>query len=502
LVPEGHDITELRRVESQLEESLQKYHAIFNQAFTFMGVISLDGTLIEANSHALAFIEAKPEDVLQKPFWKTPWWAHSLEMQKKLQEAISKVAKGETVHFEATHEAKDGALHYIDFVLRPIKDETGKVIFMVPEGRDITELRHVEAKLQENFYKYNAIFNQTFTLMGILTLDGTLIEANPTALQSVGAKLEDVIHKPFWETPWWADSKELQQKLKEAIGKVAAGETVCFELTYKAVDGNLHYLDFVLKPIIDEKGKIIFLLPTGNDITDLRQVEKNLQKIIESKSSFTSMVSHEIRTPLTALKESISIVLEGLAGEINAKQREFLTISQQNIDRLVRFVSEVLEFQKIEDRKLVLRRKNEDIAALIGQVRDQMLPLCKKHEISLIIDVPKNMPPIYCDKDKIIQVLMNLINNSIKATEKGYIKISVNVECKCVMFCIEDTGCGIKEEDLSKLFQRYAQFGPKPGGTGLGLSISQEIIEAHYGKIWAESTLGKGTFIYFVLPLY
>lgn len=133
------EIAERQRAEQALRESEHKIRALYDQTFQFIGLMTANGTLIEANRTALEFAGIKREDVLNKPFWKTPWWTHSPKLQEKLRQAVKKVAKGEFVRFEATHRDKQGILHYIDFSLKPVKDESGKVVMMIPEGRDITD---------------------------------------------------------------------------------------------------------------------------------------------------------------------------------------------------------------------------------------------------------------------------------------------------------------------------------------------------------------------------
>lgn len=133
------EIKERKKAEKALKESEKKLRTLYDQTFQFMGLMTREGTLIEANKTALEFCGIKLEDVINKPFWLTPWWSHSQELQEKLREAIKKVAQGEFVRFEATHQDKDGVTHRVDFSLKPVKDGTGKVMYMIPEGRVITE---------------------------------------------------------------------------------------------------------------------------------------------------------------------------------------------------------------------------------------------------------------------------------------------------------------------------------------------------------------------------
>jgi PAS domain S-box-containing protein len=143
------EIKKSKKAEEALRESERKIRALYDQTFQFIGLMKPDGTLIEANRTALEFSGTELSDVLNKPFWQTPWWTHSPELQEKLRQAIKKVAQGEFVRFEATHMAKDGTLHNVDFSLKPLKEENEKVIFMIPEGRDITERKKAEERGEE-----------------------------------------------------------------------------------------------------------------------------------------------------------------------------------------------------------------------------------------------------------------------------------------------------------------------------------------------------------------
>lgn len=150
-----------------LKKSEQKFRAIYDHTFQFIGLLSVDGTLIEANRTALEFTGKKESEVTGKLFWQTPWWAHSQELQEKLCAAIKKAGLGEFVRFEATHPAFDGSLHYIDFSLKPVKDEAGNVILIIPEGRDITDRRQAEKMLHRLNRQMRAISNCNRTLIQV-----------------------------------------------------------------------------------------------------------------------------------------------------------------------------------------------------------------------------------------------------------------------------------------------------------------------------------------------
>lgn len=237
----------------------------------------------------------------------------------------------------------------------------------------------------------------------------------------------------------------------------------------------------------------------------LSKYSKELEKLLQIKSDFTSTVSHELRTPLAAIKEGISIVLDGTGGAVNTEQAHFLEIAKKNVDRLTRLINDILDFQKLESGKMVFNMQENDINDVIKEAGSTMVPVVENKGIEFILDLEDGLPKIKFDKDKIIQVLTNLINNSVKFTEKGSITICSSKSDNAILVSVIDTGLGISKEGIPKLFQQFEQLEKgidrKTGGTGLGLAISKEIIERHRGKMWVKSESGKGATFSFLLPI-
>ncbi|MFA5724759.1 MAG: PAS domain S-box protein, partial [Candidatus Omnitrophota bacterium] len=144
------DISEFKTAEKKLQENEQKMRAVFDQTFQFIGLMTPKGILIQVNRAALDLIGSPAAEVLGKPFWEAPWWTHSPELQEKLRQAVKKAAGGKFIRFEATHLDKEGAVHNIDFSLKPVKDKDGRIIFLLPEGRDITDFLQAERLLKES----------------------------------------------------------------------------------------------------------------------------------------------------------------------------------------------------------------------------------------------------------------------------------------------------------------------------------------------------------------
>jgi len=240
-------------------------------------------------------------------------------------------------------------------------------------------------------------------------------------------------------------------------------------------------------------------------IAERRQAEAKMKEAMEIKYAFTSMVSHELRTPLAAIKENIDIVLDETAGGINPDQKDFLDSAKRNVDRLGRLINDVLDYQKLESRGLEFHILQADLNEVVRETAEAMRSLVTNQGLEFILSLGDNLPKIPFDRDKIIQVLMNLISNAVKFTEKGSITITTGRSKHGVWVSVKDTGIGIKEKDISKLFHSFvqleSQIDRKPGSTGLGLAISKEILHIHGGRIWAESTYGKGSTFIFLLPI-
>ena len=239
---------------------------------------------------------------------------------------------------------------------------------------------------------------------------------------------------------------------------------------------------------------------------ELEKKNEELKKLDQVKSDFISTVSHELRTPLTIIREAVAQVLDGILGETTEEQREFLTIGLKDIDRLGRIINNLLDISKIEKGKLDIKRQPVNLVEIAKEVCASFRPKIKNKGLTIKAKCSGSEVIAYIEKDKIVQVFNNLIGNAFKFTEKGGITVIITEEEEYVKVAIADTGKGISQEDLPRLFSKFEQFGrtngPGERGTGLGLAISKSIIELYGGKVTIESKLGKGTKFMFILPKY
>jgi len=296
-----------------------------------------------------------------------------------------------------------------------------------------------------------------------------------------------------------------------------------YSIDYRSLwpDGSIHWISAMGRGYYDAAGKAVRMEGIVIDITKRKQAEKTAEEEIiraekmrlfaEMKSKLVATVSHELRSPLATVKECVSLVLDGSVGNVNDGQKDMLDNAKQSIDRLNRLVENVLMLGKIESGKMGLRIEEADINKLAVETGKTMHVLAGDKGLDLTVNIDEGIPNIMIDIDKIIQVITNLLSNAIKFTERGGITLSTKLEDDAVHVTVQDTGPGIRPEDMPKLFDAFATSGgtlKTSGGMGLGLSISKDIVLAHNGKIWAESPsageagkFGEGSAFHFTLPV-
>ena len=224
------------------------------------------------------------------------------------------------------------------------------------------------------------------------------------------------------------------------------------------------------------------------------------------KDQFLSIVSHELRTPINAIMGFGSALDDELLGELNPEQHHYLQKMLSGSDHLLSLVDELLDLSRIQAGQLTLDLGPVDVRELIDQSVAGISPLLEKKHLQLQSHVQEGLPAMMVDSRRLQQVLINVINNAIKFTpEHGIIAVRARIEGNRLLVEVQDTGIGISEEDITKLFQRFNQvdtsFTRTAGGVGLGLAISKGLVEAHGGEIGVRSEPGRGSTFWFVLPL-
>jgi len=374
----------------------------------------------------------------------------------------------------------------------PILGPQGKPAYLLGISEDITERIQDEQQLREfSLAMENA-------LDGIARLDPEkkYLSVNKSYAAMMRYAPEEMVGLDRMTTVCPEDAEKAQQAFEEMLktGKAEA------EVKVIRKDGSIFHQYVVLVKNVSKEQHFNGFYCFAKDVTEHKYKES-----LEIKADLIQMVSHELRTPIHSVKEGLSIVLEGLTGEITPEQKEVLSISKRCVDRLARLVNDVLAFHKLEAGVIEFHMKKENLTRLIEEVAASMRPLIENKNLVLNLTLQKDLPEVELDHDKIVQVLMNFLQNAIKFTLQGEVTVTSSLHSQEVRVSVKDTGVGIQKKDIPKLFRKFGQLESAkliaPGGTGLGLAISKRIVERHHGKIEMVSEYKKGSVFSFTLPL-
>jgi len=251
------------------------------------------------------------------------------------------------------------------------------------------------------------------------------------------------------------------------------------------------------QPIRLSDGSLLGRLFLYLDITREKEID-------QTKSEFISIASHELRTPMTSIKGSLDLLLGGFAGDVNEETRELLVIAHSGCERLIRLINDILDLSKIEAGKMQLRLQRMNLVDSVQRSVRTIKSYADSLNVKLVVEAAEPLPEILGDKDRLDQVVTNLLGNAIKfSPPEGTVTVTVRavgegIECRVV-----DTGPGIPTDQVDRIFDKFHQVvGPskKKGGTGLGLTIARALVVEHNGRIWAESQVGRGSQFNFVIP--
>jgi signal transduction histidine kinase len=238
---------------------------------------------------------------------------------------------------------------------------------------------------------------------------------------------------------------------------------------------------------------------------EIQDKSRQLAEASKHKSQFLANMSHELRTPMNAILGYTELIMDNIYGEPTEKMRSVLTRVQSNGKHLLGLINDVLDLSKIEAGQLSLSLANYSVKDIVHSVFSSVESLAKNKKLALNVELPQKLPAAHGDERRLTQVLLNLVGNSIKFTDKGEVTISAQAAIGSYTIAVRDTGPGIAEEDQCKIFEEFQQADSsttkEKGGTGLGLAISKRIVEMHGGRLWVDSQLGHGSTFSFSIPL-
>ncbi len=440
-----------------------------------------------------------PEEVVGKTDYELCWRKEEADGYRQIDMRVMETNTPEYHIIESQLQANDKQA-WVETNKVPLHNSAGEVVGILGTYEDITERRKAERALQIAEERYRTIFENSAVAITMADEQERLISWNTFTENMLGMTKEDLYLKSvrsFYPEGEWERIRTHDVRQK--------GMQHHLETKMLKKDGEVIDVDVSLSVLKDSEGRVTGSIGVIRDITERKEADKKIKEAMDLKSQFISTVSHELRTPLTIIKEDIALIMDGATGRVKNKQRQVLEIAQRNIDRLARLINDVLDFQKLQSGRAKFNMQDNSINNAIETVYNTMVKAVKKNGVDLRLALDNTLPKVTYDNDKIIQVLTNLVSNAMKFTEKGSITIASRRIENAIRVSVCDTGCGIKQEDLPKLFHQFQQLmsggSRKTGGTGLGLAISKDIVEKHGGRIWVESESGKGTTFHFLLPI-
>ncbi|MEO8403504.1 MAG: PAS domain S-box protein [Chitinophagaceae bacterium] len=499
------DITEQKLIEQKIINDQKRYEAIFNSQFQFIGLTTPDGILTEVNEGILDFAGIEAKDVIGKHCYDAYWWSLTPEIKQQLKESTIKAGKGEFIRYETQIVGKGGKIAEIDFSIKPVRDDSGNIILLISEGRDITEKKLLEQKssVQEEqirlFVKHNpasvAMFDDQLRYMVVsdrwykdYELDG----------QDIIGKSHYDIFPEINNMPEW---KAIHQRCLQGAVEIREQDP------FIRADGTHEWLRWEIHPWKTNTGKIGGIMLFTEVITERIKAKQHLEvlnkQLTESNrelEQFAYVASHDLQEPLRMVSSFLQLLEKKYNTDLDEKAKQYIHFAVDGSERMKTLINDLLKFSRAGtghyDKKPV--DCNDVIQNVIRVYTNNI------QEEKATINVYFPMPVVTGSKTQLEQVFQNLIGNALKYHRSDPLIISID----CVeeetrwIFSVQDNGIGIDPKFFEKVFIIFQRLHAKNeySGTGIGLAICKKIVERHGGQIWVESRPDKGSTFFFSLP--
>jgi two-component system sensor histidine kinase/response regulator len=436
-------------------------------------------------------------------------WIESIypEDRDRVMREFERAGTSEQTQVEYRIVRSDGDVRWIWSRTFPILDEAGGVKRLIGIAQDCTERKQAE----ETRAFLASIVESSDDCIISAGLDGTIRTWNRGAQRLLGYTPEEAIG----ENVSMLFLSSHQRDYLKTRDKISGDERIeRFESVRVAKGGAPIDVSVIISPVKDESGCLIGMSGIFRDIglrklkdAELLKAKEAAEAANRSKNEFLANISHEIRTPMNGIIGLTEVVLDS---EMTAQQREYLGIVKQSAESLLTIINDILDFSKIEALMLNLERHAFELRPAIGAIMQEMSVHADKKGLALIADVRPEAPdPVYGDRARLRQVLVNLIGNAIKFTDKGRVAVHVKLSSEnrnLLHFEIQDTGIGIPTDMKAVIFNAFTQIDSsstrKFGGTGLGLAIAARLVEMMEGRIWVESDGHTGSTFHFTARLW
>jgi len=508
----------------QAEQERNRFFALSRDMLCTLGFDGYYKDLNPAWEKTLGYTTA---EILARPFIE---FVHPDDREITLGVAESIAAGTPLIAFENRYRCKDGSYRFFIWSATAVVETQ----LIYGAARDITESKQAEEALLKAGALQRAIFNSPNFSSIATDAKGVIQIFNVGAERMLGYTAAEVVNKI---TPanisdpqeMIAHAKALSVELGTRIGpgfealvfKASRGIEDIYELTYIRKDGSRFPAVVSVTALRDADNEIIGYLLIGTDNTARKHAEEERKKLEEAlelirqdqmrfKDEFLSHVSHELRSPLTAIKQFTTILLGGLAGELNKEQREYQQIVLKNIRQLQSMIDDLLEVTRLETGKLTVELERVSVMIAVTDTFNTLKGSARAKGVTLSYDLPPNLPSVHADPTRLRQILIILLDNAIKFTpEGGSVTVKALVQqqdTRLLLLEVSDTGCGINSEITENIFERLYQVSERTEGSrkglGLGLYICKELVMRHGGTIWAKRRPQNGSTFSFTLPVF
>jgi PAS domain S-box-containing protein len=387
----------------------------------------------------------------------------------------------------------------------PVFDDDGHIGGTLVVCLETTQRVLAQAQLR-------AVYDGTQEFIGLLSLDGTLLDANRASLEFIGQSLEQVVGLPFWTTPWFAYTPGAAETIQHGVMRAARGESIRWEATLRRPTGESRTLEISFHPIRNDRDEIMFILPEARDISERQQLlieSERARAAAEAanrvKSEFLAIMSHELRTPLNAIGGYTDLIDMGIRGPVTPAQREDLHRIRMSQQHLLGLINEVLNYARVERGTVEFDVTDVRVAEVLTAAELLVAPQAKAKGISLRVGECPPTLTVRTDAEKLRQVIVNLLSNAVKFTgDGGRVEVSCDADAEWVRVIVSDTGIGIPADKFDVIFDPFVQvrgeLTRQYDGTGLGLAISRGLARAMGGDLTVESTPGVGSVFTVILP--
>ena len=433
---------------------------------------------------------------------------------------------GESDHFI---DERDGL--WFENTIAPIIETDGSIKIVALFSRDITERKNSEKALLESESKYRELVENSNSIIFHWNRRGEITFMNEFGQKFFGYSEAEILGRNVVGTivpETESTGRDLPPLMEEICRDPFKFERNINENMRS--NGEHVWIDWTNKMVLNDQGELIQILSIGSDITDRKRAEEALQKaygeleqhvrertadltsanerlleLDRLKSEFLATMSHELRTPLNSIIGFTGILRQGFAGPVNEEQYKQLDMAYNSAKHLLSLINDLLDISGIEAGKLELEHKSFNFVDIVTEVVDNLKPRILQKRLNLVTDLHSQAINMVGDRKRCLQVLLNLVNNAVKFTDIGEIKIATSIEGKTLRVCVSDTGIGIKPENIRMLFEAFRQVDGSAKriyeGTGLGLYLCRTLLSLMGGKISVESEFGKGSSFTFTVPM-